>query len=67
MHFRPGLPDFSCRNLPKLGKIYQNDHKIFKMITEYANAHKIYHMAIIYIKILHSKAFLNKSKLEFLV
>jgi hypothetical protein len=45
-NFEPGLPDFSRRNTPKLGKIYQKDHKIFKMIKiahkNTPNGHKTY-------------------------
>jgi hypothetical protein len=54
-----GIPDFSWCNIPKLGKIYQKDHKIFKMIPEYENAHKIYQMALIYSNNFHSKDFQN--------
>jgi hypothetical protein len=46
-----GLPDFSWRNIPKQEKIYQKELKIFQMITEYANAHKMNQMAIIYTNI----------------
>jgi hypothetical protein len=63
------LPDFSWRNIPKLGKLYPkrpqnipNDHRIW-----IPNAHKIYQQAVIYTKNFHCNAFRNKPKLGFLV
>jgi hypothetical protein len=62
-----GLPDFSCRNLPKLGKIYQKDHKCSKWSQNIPISHKIYRMAIKDTKIFHCKAFQKISKLGFSV
>jgi hypothetical protein len=61
---RPGLPDFSWRNIPKLGKIPQNswnDQREYQLLI-----HKIHRMAIKYTKIFRCKAFQNISKLGFL-
>jgi hypothetical protein len=47
----PGLPDFSCYNIPKWGKIYQicnqeicipNVHKIWQMAVNIPSVHKLY-------------------------
>jgi hypothetical protein len=41
-----GLPDFSCYNIPKRGKIYLNGKKYTKTGENMPNNHKIYKMAV---------------------
>jgi hypothetical protein len=62
-----GLPDFSRRNIPKLGKMYQ-------IATKSPNGHKMYLMALLYSKwpknmptFFHYKVLENLPKFGFLV
>jgi hypothetical protein len=64
---KPGMPDFSWRNIPKRGKIYQ-------MILNYTiwpqhrpNGRKIDRMAIKFTNLFHCKTLQNWPKLGFLV
>jgi hypothetical protein len=44
-----GLPDFSWCDIPKTGKLYQNDHKMYQIVSKHTkwqqnrpNGYKIY-------------------------
>jgi hypothetical protein len=45
-----GLPDFSCFNIPKRGKIYQITRKYTKWPENIPNGQKIYQTAVKYSK-----------------
>jgi hypothetical protein len=63
----PGLPDFSCYNIPKWERIYQITRKYTKWPENMANGRKIYQMDIKYTNIFYSKTLQNLPKFGFLV
>jgi hypothetical protein len=63
----PGLPDFSCYNIPEREKIYQMTTIIAKCPLNIPNGRKIFLVARIYINIFHSEVLQNIPKLGFLV
>jgi hypothetical protein len=61
--FQAGLPDLSCYNKPKLGKLYQITRNYTKFPLNMANGRKIYQMDIKYTNIFHCKALQNLPKI----
>jgi hypothetical protein len=58
--FYPGLPNFSCHNLPKWGKYTT-------IATKLPNGSKIFHETIKYTNVFHFKALQHLPKFGFLV
>jgi hypothetical protein len=65
--YKPGLPDFSLYNTPKLGKNIPKDHKMYQMTVNIPKGRKISQMATKYVNIFHCKVLQNLPKLRFLI